>query len=78
MNFLRKIKIYLWQNDNIVNKCFRLIVVFLFAFLIGFNYGYKNGAIDCYSNKISVLEKDGQYIVNRKTPRITPSFRDVP
>lgn len=78
MNFLRKIKIYLWQNDNIVNKCFRLIVVFLFAFLIGFNYGYKNGAVDFYSNKISVLEKDGQYILNRKTPRITPSFKDVP
>ena len=78
MNFMRKIKIHLWQNDHIINKCFWLIVIFIFSFLIGFSVGYKDGAIDCYSNKISILEKDGQYIVNRKTPRTTSSFRDMP
>lgn len=78
MDFIRKIKIYLWQNDNVVNRCFWSIIIFLFAFLIGFNFGHKEGAIDYYFNKISVSEKDGQYIVKRKTPKITPSFRDMP
>ena len=58
--------------------CFWSIIIFLFAFLIGFNFGHKEGAIDYYFNKISVSEKDGQYIVKRKTPKITPSFRDMP